>query len=107
MNYFKSLLIFVIGITLLAYLGGCKSAEFTSAKLYLAQENYPKAIEFLEKEIALNPANAEAHYWLGYSYARDRRFKEMNEQFNRCLDLSGSFANDISGVRTNYRNDYF
>ncbi len=107
MKYFKSLLIIVIVISLIAILGGCKSANFTSAKLYLQQENYPKAIEFLEKEISVNPANDEAHYLLGYCYGRNSRFTEMNEQFTAALAISGKFTNDIGGVREKYWIDHF
>ncbi len=107
MKYFKSLLIVVIGISLIAILGGCKSANFTSAKLYLQQENHPKAIEFLELEIATNPANDEAHYWLGYCYGRNNRFEEMNERFDVALGVSKKFSREINNVRQKYWIDHF
>ena len=33
----------------------CGSTEITSAKLYIQQKNYDKAVEVLQKEITKNP----------------------------------------------------
>ena len=33
----------------------CASTELTSAKVYIQQKNYSKAIESLQKEVAKNP----------------------------------------------------
>ena len=44
----------------------CGSTEITSAKLYIQQKNYDKAIEVLQKEITKNPKSDEGYYLLGY-----------------------------------------
>jgi len=44
----------------------CSSTELTSAKLYVQQKNFDKAIDALEKETTKNPKSDEGFYLLGY-----------------------------------------
>ena len=74
----------------------CKSAAFNSASLYFYEENYPKAIESLEKELQQNSQNDEAHYLLGLCYAYESKFENMSEHFKKSLAISNIFQKDIS-----------
>ena len=72
------------------YLGilGCASEELTSARLYIQQENWEKAEEFLVKALEVEPENAEIPYLLGkLIYAKRKEWNKMNEMFDRALKL--------------------
>ena len=43
----------------------CSSTELTSARLYIQQKNYSKAIEVLEQEVAKNPKSVNSLMNLG------------------------------------------
>lgn len=83
----------VLGIMFMGY--QCGSTEITSAKLYIQQKNYPKAIEVLQKEIAKNPKSDEGYYLLGYVYGEQSNFKDMVEAYNKSLNISNAFAKNI------------
>ena len=95
---FKFILLCLI---LIFFKMGCKSASFTSGILYIHQEDYPKAIINLEKEISQNPTNAEALYLLGSCYAKEKRFEDMNKTFLSCLKISKLYMDQIADVRAN------
>jgi tetratricopeptide (TPR) repeat protein len=80
----------------------CRSTEFNSAMLYIQEENYPKAIESLEKEIQKNPQNDEAYYLLGLCYSDVSEFEKMNEHFKNSLAISNKFQKDISFIKKRY-----
>lgn len=107
MKIFRNFLFVGLALVIATSYFGCKSTAFTSAKLYLQQENYPKAIQFLEQEITQNPQNAEAFYLLGRCYARDKRYKEMNDKFDSSLKISNKFEKEINTTRKKYWIDSF
>lgn len=63
---FISLIIF----SALVYLGGCTSAEQTTAKIAFQQGDFEKAAMEFDKETKQNPANEEAWYYLALSKAQ-------------------------------------
>ena len=73
------------------YLGilGCASEELTSARLYIQQENWEKAEEFLVKALEVEPENPEIPYLLGkLIYAKGKEWGKMNEMFDLALNLN-------------------
>ena len=68
---------------------GCSSQEYTSAKLYIQQEEWKKAEEFLLKAIDVEPENPEIPYQLGYHiYALQKKdWQRMNESFDKALAI--------------------
>ncbi len=68
---------------------GCSSQEYTSAKLYIQQEEWKKAEEFLIKAIGVEPENPEIPYQLGYNiYALQKKdWQRMNESFDKALAI--------------------
>jgi len=80
----------------------CQSKEVTSAKVYIQQNNWDKAIEQLEMAIKAYPNDAEAYYLLGEGYGNQGRWKEMNEMFDKSLELSPKFENQIKHSREKY-----
>ncbi len=57
----------------------CASPEFTGAKLAYTQKDYNKALVAFEKEVAKNPTNAEALYFLADCHYRLNNFKKAAE----------------------------
>lgn len=89
----------VLSITLIAILSGCAPAEINSGKLYLRNQNWESAIQQLELAIERHPNNAEARFLLGRTYGIQSRFKEMNIQFDKSLELSDKFQDEIAADR--------
>ena len=73
----------------------CGSTEITSAKLYIQQKNYTKAVEVLQKEIAKNPKSDEGYYLLGYVYGEQGNIPEMVDAYKKSLDISKQFEKNI------------
>jgi tetratricopeptide (TPR) repeat protein len=80
----------------------CSSTELTSAKLYIQQKNYPKAIEALKKEVEKNPQSDEGYYLLGVIYGEQGEFKDMVEALNKSLTISKKFEKDIIDAKKSY-----
>ena len=68
---------------------GCASQEYTSAKLYIQQQEWKKAEEFLIKAIDVEPENPEIPYQLGYHiYALQKKdWQRMNQFFDKALAI--------------------
>ena len=67
----------------------CTSQEYSSAKLYIQQEEWAKAKEFLIKAIEVEPDNPEIPYKLGYYiYAlKEKDWEKMNQSFDKALAI--------------------
>jgi len=68
---------------------GCASQEYASANLYIQQEEWAKAKEFLIKAIEVEPDNPEIPYKLGYYiYAlKEKDWEKMNQSFDKALAI--------------------
>ena len=68
---------------------GCSSQEYTSAKLYIQQQEWEKAEEFLIKAMDVEPENPEIPYQLGYHiYALQKKdWVRMNQSFDKALAI--------------------
>jgi len=94
--------LFVIAFLMLSMLFvgyQCGSTEITSAKLYIQQKNYDKAIEVLQKEITKNPKSDEGYYLLGYVQGEQGNFNEMVDSYDKSLAISKSFEKNINDSR--------
>jgi tetratricopeptide (TPR) repeat protein len=87
------------GILSLALLSGCQPKELTSAKIYLRNNDWNRAVEQLEQAVKLYPNNPEAHFLLGQAYGNNGRYKEMVSEFDISLKLSNKFLPQISAER--------
>jgi len=90
----------LIGFTFMGF--QCGSTELTSAKLYIQQKSYDKAIESLQTEIQKNPKSDEAYYLLGYVYGEKGQYGEMMDAFDKSLSVSKNFQEEISSSRVYY-----
>ncbi|NOX66292.1 MAG: hypothetical protein GXO85_11015, partial [Chlorobi bacterium] len=83
------------------------STELTSAKLYIQQKNYTKAIESLKKETTKNPKSDEGFYLLGYVMGEQGDLKAMVENFDKSLAISKKFAKEINDYKKYQWQDNF
>ncbi|NOZ74216.1 MAG: tetratricopeptide repeat protein [FCB group bacterium] len=84
----KRRLVFVPILLLTFVWIGCASEELTSAKLYIQQENWEKAEEFLVKALDAEPNNPEIPYMLGdLIYGKRGDWDKMSEMFDRAMSL--------------------
>ncbi len=74
----------------------CSSTEITSAKLYIQQKNFDKALESLKKEVAKNPKSDEGYYLLGYVLGEKGDIKGMLKNFAKSTSISGKFSDKIN-----------
>jgi tetratricopeptide (TPR) repeat protein len=89
------------------FLSACQPSEVTSARLYLKHNNINKATEQLEIAERHYPNNAEVFFLLGATYGRLHRYGEMNEAFDRSLNISDRHLVDIISIREFYWTRYF
>lgn len=80
----------------------CSSTELTSAKLYIQQKNYAKAMEVLQKEITKNPNSDEGYYYLGYLHGEKGEYDKMLENFDKSLAISKKFEKNINDFKKSY-----
>ena len=94
--------LFVLGMLFLGlmFLGfQCSSTELTSAKLYISQKNWDKALETLQAEVQKNPKSDEGYYLMGTVYSELDQTEDMIESFDKSLAISNKFANSINEYR--------
>lgn len=77
----------------------CGSTEITSAKLYIQQKNYDKAVEVLQKEITKNPKSDEGYYLLGYVQGEQGNFEGMVDSYDKSLAISKNYEKNINDSR--------
>ncbi len=93
----KILFVFILfGFILLT---GCNPAEVTSAKVYLQQEDYSSALKQLRIAAEKYPDNAYAYNLLGQVYGELDSFPQMNDAFDRALELDSTYAGEINKWR--------
>lgn len=98
--------ILLLGFVVLSIiLIGCQPKEVTSAKVYMQQENWAKAIEQLTHAAELYPYNAEVFYLLGKAYVNTGDKDKMNEMFNKSLEISPVFSQKIKSIREKQKID--
>ena len=112
MQNFKQLAKNVISVIAILFLWGCgSSAEYTTAKMAIQDEEWEKAEEFLFKALEVEPANAEVMVQIGYHvHAKKEQWIEMNKIFNFALEANPEAkinSRPISEVIKNYRNMFW
>ena len=80
----------------------CSSTELTSAKLYIQQKNYDKALEVLKKEVEKNPQSDEGYYLMGEIYGEKGQYDLMIGAYNKSLTVSKKYEKDINNQKIHY-----
>lgn len=83
-------------------MSGCQTKEVTSAKVYIQQDDWDKAIEQLEQAVKLYPNDPEAHYLLGEGYAVKGDYEAANREWEASLAISPKFEQQIKASREKY-----
>ncbi len=86
LSILKNKSIYLLTLGLLIW--GCSSQEYTSAKLYIQNEDWEKAEEFLLKslETEQEKESPEVHVQVGYHvYGRKGDWDNMNKMFDKAL----------------------
>ncbi len=79
---------------------GDASVALRSARLYVKQQLWDRALEQLEVAVKGDPMNPEAHFLLGQIYADRDSVDLMNEHFDLVLKVKPKkYDNDINGWR--------
>jgi tetratricopeptide (TPR) repeat protein len=86
---------------------GCQDTYTTSAKVYMQQSNYDKAIEQSRLAVEQIPNNFEAYYVLGQAYGMKGMYREMNDAFNKSLAISQIHAVEIQNQKEKFYTDLF
>jgi tetratricopeptide (TPR) repeat protein len=60
-------------------------------KLYF-QGNYSGAIDLFEESIQVNPENAKAHYFIGYSHYKEGDFSRASEAFSTAYGMDKTYS---------------
>jgi tetratricopeptide (TPR) repeat protein len=84
---------FIIGMVLTGF--QCSSTELTSAKLYIDQKNFDKALEMLRKDVEKNPKSDEGYFLMGHVYGELGELGNMVSAFDKSLAISDKFATKI------------
>ena len=77
----------------------CSSTELTSARLYISQKNYEKAIDVLHQDVQKNPKSDEGWYLMGYTYGEMGRMDSMVVGYDKSLVVSNKFIKEINDSR--------
>ncbi|MEE9450175.1 MAG: tetratricopeptide repeat protein [Ignavibacteriaceae bacterium] len=95
MQHSKLLIVisFIIGMVFTGF--QCSSTELTSAKLYIEQDNFDKALEMLQKDVEQNPKSDEGYYLMGHVYGELGEVEKMVSSFDNSLAISNKFATKI------------
>ncbi len=92
--------LFLVGMTITGF--ECASTELTSAKLYIQQKNYPKAVEALNEEVQKNPKSYEGYYLLGYVKGELGNYEEMMTDFDKSLAINNEYEKSITDSKRYY-----
>ena len=87
-----------IGIMFLGF--QCASTELTSAKLYIQQKNWDRALETLQADVAKNPQSDEGYYLMGTVYSELEKTDEMIDAFDKSIAISDKYEKSIKEYRT-------
>ena len=92
MQHSKLLIVisFIIGMVFTGF--QCSSTELTSAKLYIDQGNFDKALEMLQKDVEKNPKSDEGHFLMGHVYGELGELGKMISAFDKSLAISDKFG---------------
>jgi tetratricopeptide (TPR) repeat protein len=76
-------------------------------RFYAAQNELPKAIQYYQTAIKLNPEAAEAYFGLGFVYDQQGLSSEAMEMFRKAVNISGSsprYVNNLAYLYAQQKN---
>ncbi|TDJ55014.1 MAG: tetratricopeptide repeat protein [Ignavibacteria bacterium] len=105
----KSKILLVVALFAGMILSGfqCSSTELTSARLYIQQKNFDKAIEVLKKDVANNPKSDEGWFLLGHTYGEVDDIESMIMAYDKSLTISSKFEKEVNNSKNFYWTNNF
>ena len=85
----------------------CQQTAVTSAKVYMQQQNWDKAVEQALVAVKQMPTDAEAYFVLGEAYGKKGMYVEMNDAFDKALELSDQHKAEIMDEKRRYYGTIF
>ncbi len=73
------------------------SPRVEGAKIHMRDGRYEKADSLLREEIKVNPANAEAYFYLGEVSIQLRRYKDAANAYWKAIEIDSSYLSKIKG----------
>ncbi|WP_298139356.1 tetratricopeptide repeat protein [Flavobacterium sp.] len=67
------------------------------------QQNFPKAIRYYKKSIAINPTDYRIHYNLGNSYLKNKNDAEAIKQFEKCIAIEPKYIKSYKSLELYYK----
>jgi len=86
---------------------GCQSPEMTSARVYIQQKDYPAALEQVRIAEEKEPTNPDVFFLAGQLYAEMDSLVEMNQAFEKALELDSTLTKEIQNWRISKSEDVF
>jgi tetratricopeptide (TPR) repeat protein len=80
----------------------CSSTELTSARLYIQQKNFEKAIIVLKKDVQKNPKSDEGWFLMGHTYGELGSIDSLLIAYDKSLEISNKFENQITDSKNYY-----
>jgi protein O-GlcNAc transferase len=105
MKRFFTLFVVVTVLALIA--AGCQQTAVTSAKVYIQQGQYEKALEQCELAVKTNPKDPAAWFVMGQTQGLLGNYREMNNAFKKSLEISPIHQTEITQQRNKYYVDLF
>lgn len=107
MQHSKLLIVFSFIIVMIFSGFQCSSTELTSAKLYIDQKNFDKALDMLQKDVEKNPKSDEGYFLMGYVYGELGDLEKMISSFDKSLSISNKFDTDINNHKLSHWSNTF
>jgi tetratricopeptide (TPR) repeat protein len=99
----RNLFVYTIFTALTIYLlTSCRPPELEGAYVDYNAKRMDTALELAKEATDKYPTNAEAPYLLGKIYGEKGMFKEMTESFDKSLERSADFKNQIKESKVYY-----
>ena len=67
------------------------------------KQNFPKAINYYKKSIAINPNDYRIYYNLGNTYLKNKMDAEAVKQFEKCIKLEPKYINTYKSLELYYK----
>jgi Tfp pilus assembly protein PilF len=67
------------------------------------KQNFPKAISFYKKSIAINPDDHRIFYNLGNTYLKNKNDGEAIKQFEKCIAIEPKYINSYKSLELYYK----
>jgi tetratricopeptide (TPR) repeat protein len=103
----KVLMSVAVLVVFLLMLTNCQNAALTSAKVYMQQSNWDKAIEQAQLSLQTMPNDPEAYYVLGLAYGSKNEYMLANEAFKKSLSFSPKHEPEIKQQQERFYVDLF